>query len=59
MDTTVGLLQNVDDPSLQDAVVVQVLKHCGAIPFVKTNLSQMMFRFTHIFCMQLLLFLFH
>jgi len=45
MDATVGLLQNVDDPSVEDAVIVQVLKECGAIPFVKTNLSQLMFRY--------------
>ncbi|CAK8674010.1 unnamed protein product [Clavelina lepadiformis] len=45
MDSTIGLAQFIDSPAKDDAVLVKVLKHCGAVPFVKTNLSQMMFSF--------------
>ncbi|XP_070601919.1 fatty-acid amide hydrolase 1-like [Erythrolamprus reginae] len=39
-DTTLGFVKRLFQPAAEDAVVVQVLKHQGAIPFVKTNVPQ-------------------
>ncbi|NWX37359.1 FAAH1 hydrolase, partial [Notiomystis cincta] len=39
-DTTLGFIKNLNKPAAEDSVVVQVLKRQGAIPFVKTNISQ-------------------
>ncbi|KAJ7332774.1 hypothetical protein JRQ81_014954 [Phrynocephalus forsythii] len=39
-DSTLGLVKCLNQPAMADAVVVQVLKHQGAIPFVKTNVPQ-------------------
>ncbi|XP_032074829.1 fatty-acid amide hydrolase 1-like isoform X2 [Thamnophis elegans] len=39
-DTTLGFAKHLFQPAAEDAVVVQVLKHQGAIPFVKTNVPQ-------------------
>lgn len=41
MDSTLGLRKRVDQPAQVDAVIVQVMKKLGAIPFVKTNISQL------------------
>ncbi|XP_057696561.1 fatty-acid amide hydrolase 1 [Corythoichthys intestinalis] len=41
-DTTCGVLINLDCPVKKDAVIVEVLRRQGAIPFVKTNVSQSM-----------------
>ncbi|XP_043941848.1 vitamin D3 hydroxylase-associated protein-like [Protopterus annectens] len=38
--STTGILKRLDQPLLEDSVIVQVLKKCGAIPFVATNVSQ-------------------
>ncbi|XP_042318583.1 fatty-acid amide hydrolase 1-like [Sceloporus undulatus] len=38
--STLGLVKRLNHPAVADAVVVQVLKHQGAIPFVKTNVPQ-------------------
>ncbi|XP_028589425.1 vitamin D3 hydroxylase-associated protein-like [Podarcis muralis] len=37
---TLGLVKFLDRPEQEDSVIVKVLKKQGAIPFVKTNLSQ-------------------
>ncbi|KAM6455745.1 fatty-acid amide hydrolase 1-like [Liasis olivaceus] len=39
-DSTLGMTKHLFQPAAEDAVVVQVLKHQGAIPFVKTNVPQ-------------------
>ncbi|XP_054836431.1 fatty-acid amide hydrolase 1-like [Eublepharis macularius] len=39
-DSTLGLVKRLHKPAAADAVVVQVLKQQGAIPFVKTNVPQ-------------------
>ncbi|XP_007430219.1 fatty-acid amide hydrolase 1 [Python bivittatus] len=39
-DSTLGLTKRLFQPAAEDAVIVQVLKHQGAIPFVKTNVPQ-------------------
>ncbi|CAL8307794.1 unnamed protein product [Lota lota] len=39
-DSTCGLLGRLNQPALEDSVVVEVLKRQGAIPFVKTNVPQ-------------------
>ncbi|XP_058258481.1 fatty-acid amide hydrolase 1-like isoform X2 [Hemibagrus wyckioides] len=39
-DSTCGVLTKLDDPSINDSVVVSVLKKQGAIPFIKTNVPQ-------------------
>ncbi|XP_020639034.3 fatty-acid amide hydrolase 1 [Pogona vitticeps] len=39
-DSTSGFVKCLNRPATTDAVVVQVLKHQGAIPFVKTNVPQ-------------------
>lgn len=41
MDSTLGLRKNVGQPAQSDAVVIQLLKKLGAIPFVRTNASQL------------------
>nr|CAB3244153.1 fatty-acid amide hydrolase 1-like [Phallusia mammillata] len=46
MDSTIGLSQYIGKPELEDAVLVKVLRHCGAVPFVKTNLPQLMLSFS-------------
>ncbi|XP_067324004.1 fatty-acid amide hydrolase 1-like isoform X2 [Anolis sagrei] len=40
LDSTLGFVKRLNHPATEDAVVVQVLKHQGAIPFVKTNVPQ-------------------
>ncbi|KAA0185788.1 hypothetical protein HAZT_HAZT010685 [Hyalella azteca] len=40
LDCTLGLLKKVGQPAPVDADVVAVLKELGAVPFVKTNVSQ-------------------
>ncbi|XP_053103241.1 fatty-acid amide hydrolase 1-like [Hemicordylus capensis] len=39
-DSTLGLVKRLCKPAAADAVVVQVLKQQGAVPFVKTNVPQ-------------------
>ncbi|KAF2355221.1 Amidase signature domain, partial [Trinorchestia longiramus] len=41
LDSTLGLRKMLEHPSEQDAVIIKVLKKLGAIPFVKTNTSQL------------------
>ncbi|XP_018018280.2 fatty-acid amide hydrolase 1-like [Hyalella azteca] len=41
LDCTLGLLKKVGQPAPVDADVVTVLKEHGAVPFVKTNTSQL------------------
>lgn len=43
-DSTCGLAQFLEKPAAKDGVVVKVLKAQGAIPFVKTNVPQTLFR---------------
>ncbi|XP_035669382.1 fatty-acid amide hydrolase 1-like [Branchiostoma floridae] len=40
MVTTLGVTKHLDTPADEDAVIVQVLKRQGAVPFVKTNIPQ-------------------
>ncbi|CAH1774156.1 unnamed protein product [Owenia fusiformis] len=42
-DQTIGLTQSIFKPSLMDQSIVQVLRSQGAVPFVKTNVPQLMF----------------
>uniref|UniRef100_H2Z7Q9 Amidase domain-containing protein n=1 Tax=Ciona savignyi TaxID=51511 RepID=H2Z7Q9_CIOSA len=42
MDSTIGYTSLIGKPALDDSVIVKVLKSCGAVPFVKTNLVQSM-----------------
>uniref|UniRef100_A0A3P8Y1F7 Fatty-acid amide hydrolase 1 n=1 Tax=Esox lucius TaxID=8010 RepID=A0A3P8Y1F7_ESOLU len=44
-DSTCGVLSKLDLPAPDDSVLVKVLKRQGAIPFVKTNVSQGMLNF--------------
>ncbi|KAJ6659480.1 hypothetical protein lerEdw1_018714 [Lerista edwardsae] len=44
-DSTLGLVKRLNKPAAEDAVVVQVLKRQGAIPFVKTNVPQSLLNF--------------
>ncbi|XP_062995474.1 fatty-acid amide hydrolase 1-like [Elgaria multicarinata webbii] len=44
-DSTLGLVKYLNQPAAADAVVVQVLKHQGAIPFAKTNVPQSLLSF--------------
>ncbi|XP_072275361.1 fatty-acid amide hydrolase 1-like [Pyxicephalus adspersus] len=44
-DTTLGLKKNLDQPAGDDAIIVQVLKKQGAVPFVKTNVPQSMLNY--------------
>lgn len=39
-DSTLGLVKRLNQPAAEDAVIVQVLKRQGAVPFVKTNVPQ-------------------
>ncbi|XP_061540544.1 fatty-acid amide hydrolase 1 [Phycodurus eques] len=41
-DSSCGVVVNLGRPAERDSVIVQVLKRQGAIPFVKTNISQSM-----------------
>lgn len=41
-DSTVGCAKFINSPCAEDAVLVQILKMQGAIPFVKTNIPQTM-----------------
>ena len=43
-DSTCGLLCRLNQPALEDSVVVEVLRRQGAIPFVKTNVPQSLMR---------------
>lgn len=43
--STLGLMKNLDQLAGEDAVIVQVLKKQGAIPFVKTNVPQSMLNY--------------
>lgn len=42
--STLGLMKNLDHLAGEDAVIVQVLKRRGAVPFVKTNVPQSMLK---------------
>uniref|UniRef100_H2YXI8 Amidase domain-containing protein n=1 Tax=Ciona savignyi TaxID=51511 RepID=H2YXI8_CIOSA len=42
MDSTIGYTCLIGKPALDDSVIVKVLKSCGAVPFVKTNIVQSM-----------------
>jgi len=42
MDSTIGVPSLIGKPATEDCVLVKILKHNGAIPFVKTNLPQLM-----------------
>lgn len=44
-DSTCGLAQFLEKPAAKDGVIVKVLKAQGAIPFVKTNIPQSLFRY--------------
>ncbi|XP_060776108.1 fatty-acid amide hydrolase 1 isoform X2 [Neoarius graeffei] len=39
-DSTCGVLSKLENPAIEDSVVVSVLKKQGAIPFIKTNIPQ-------------------
>ncbi|XP_077389323.1 fatty-acid amide hydrolase 1 [Festucalex cinctus] len=39
-DSSCGLVSNLGHPAEKDSVIVEVLRRQGAIPFVKTNISQ-------------------
>ena len=41
MDATLGLKKRLNKPAPQDAVIVQILKKLGAVPFVRTNVPQL------------------
>ncbi|XP_075688663.1 vitamin D3 hydroxylase-associated protein-like [Rhinoderma darwinii] len=43
-DASLGLIKNLERPASEDCVIVQVLKKCGAVPFVKTNIPQSMLK---------------
>nr|XP_039261917.1 fatty-acid amide hydrolase 1-like [Styela clava] len=43
--STVGIASYLDNIATSDCVLAQVLKHCGAVPFAKTNFSQMILSF--------------
>ena len=45
-DSTCGLLCRLNQPALEDSVIVEVLRRQGAIPFVKTNVPQSLMRLT-------------
>ncbi|XP_066297047.1 fatty-acid amide hydrolase 1-like isoform X1 [Branchiostoma lanceolatum] len=45
MATTMGVTKYLDSPADEDAVIVQVLKKQGAVPFVKTNIPQTLLSF--------------
>lgn len=49
---TLGLVNWIDNICDDDSNIVKVLKHLGAVPFVRTNLPQIMFRYGFIseFC---------
>jgi len=44
MASAIGVTNLMDNIADEDCVLVKVLHHCGAVPFLKTNLSQLMFR---------------
>ncbi|XP_046353539.2 fatty-acid amide hydrolase 1-like isoform X1 [Haliotis rufescens] len=44
-DCTGGMEYYIDKPATQDAVVIQVLKRQGAIPFMRTNVPQTMYSY--------------
>lgn len=44
-DTSIGFSQRINKPATKDAAVVEIVKHVGAIPFVKTNVPQTMLSF--------------
>lgn len=43
-DSTCGLFSKVDNAAAVDSVVVTVLKRQGAIPFIKTNIAQGLYK---------------
>ncbi|XP_066301801.1 fatty-acid amide hydrolase 1-like [Branchiostoma lanceolatum] len=45
MSSTMGVTKHLDSPAEEDAVIVQVLKKQGAVPFVKTNIPQTLLSF--------------
>ncbi|CAH1237817.1 FAAH [Branchiostoma lanceolatum] len=45
MASTMGVTKHLDAPAEEDAVIVQVLKKQGAVPFVKTNVPQALLSF--------------
>ncbi len=44
-DSTIGCACYIDDICESDAVLINVLKKHGAVPFVRTNVPQALFRF--------------
>lgn len=44
-DSCMGYSAKVDRPATHNAIIVQVLLHAGAIPFVKTNVPQTLLSF--------------
>ena len=44
MDTTLGLTKRLGKPLNKNAAMVDVLLQEGAIPFVKTNVPQLIYR---------------
>lgn len=42
--STAGMVMYLDVIPEKDCVLAQVLKHCGAVPFAKTNSPQIMLR---------------
>lgn len=45
MDSTIGTAKRCFRPAEEDSVIVQVLRHEGAVPFCKTNVPQTMLSF--------------
>ncbi len=43
-DSSCGVIINLEQPVEKDSVIVEVLKRQGAIPFVKTNVPQGLFK---------------
>jgi fatty acid amide hydrolase len=41
-DCTGGMSPMIGKPAKEDGVLVKVLKHVGAVPFVRTNIPQTM-----------------
>lgn len=50
LDSTIGLSKQIGKMEDCDAVLVKVLRYCGAVPFVKTNLPQLMLRYESCLC---------
>ena len=48
LPSTIGLSTLIEELASEDCVVAKVLKHCGAIPFVKTNGPQTLLSYVKI-----------